>query len=82
MDRFGRNDRDFKGKEFLSVQMVKDVLELRRRGVSAGEIEKRLGLAGGVVGRAGLEGGGVVRAVVVEETPEVKQAAAKAKVQA
>ncbi|KAK3354685.1 hypothetical protein B0H65DRAFT_562851 [Neurospora tetraspora] len=61
MDKFGRNDKTFKGRQFLSVQMVKDVFELRRRGVGTEEIERRLGLARGVV--RGMEGGGVVRAV-------------------
>lgn len=62
MEKFGRrNSKNFKGRQFLSIQMVKDVFELRRRGVKEEEIEKRLGLARGVV-RA-VEGGGVVRAV-------------------
>ncbi|KAK1783888.1 hypothetical protein QBC45DRAFT_474444 [Copromyces sp. CBS 386.78] len=66
MDKFGRNDKNFHGRQFLTVQMVKDVFELRGRGVSAGDIERRLGLAGGVV--KAVEGGGVVRSVnVVEE---------------
>ncbi|EGO51649.1 hypothetical protein NEUTE1DRAFT_132537 [Neurospora tetrasperma FGSC 2508] len=61
MDKFGRNDKSFQGRQFLSVQMVKDVFELRKRGASEEEIERRLGLAKGVV--RGVEGGGVVRAV-------------------
>ncbi|KAK3489295.1 uncharacterized protein B0T23DRAFT_422039 [Neurospora hispaniola] len=61
MDKFGRNDKSFQGREFLSVQMVKDVFELRKRGASEEEIERRLGLAKGVV--KGVEGGGVVKAV-------------------
>ena len=61
MDKFGRNDKSFKGRQFLSVQMVKDVFELKKRGVTEAEVEKRLGLGKGVV-RA-VEGGGVLRGV-------------------
>ena len=61
MERFGRNDKNFQGRQFLSVQMVKDVFELRRRGLSAEDVEKRLGLAKGVV--RSVEGGGVLRGV-------------------
>ncbi|KAA8636196.1 hypothetical protein SMACR_04991 [Sordaria macrospora] len=61
MDKFGRNDKSFKGRQFLSVQMVKDVFELKKRGVIEAEVEKRLGLGKGVV-RA-VEGGGVLRGV-------------------
>ncbi|KAK3388902.1 hypothetical protein B0T20DRAFT_88792 [Sordaria brevicollis] len=72
MDQFGRNARGFKGRQFLSVQMVKDVFELRKRGVSPEDVERRLGLAKGVV--KSVEGGEVVRGVdVVVEAAKEKE---------
>lgn len=45
-----------KGKEFLDIGTVKQILVLRQRGESALAIEARLGLRPGVVARLGPEG--------------------------
>lgn len=45
-----------KGKEFLDVGTIRDVLALRQRGEAAGDIEARLGLRRGVVDRLGARG--------------------------
>lgn len=45
-----------KGRRFIDVQTLRQVLVLRGEGMRGGEIEERLGLAKGVVGRLGKEG--------------------------
>ncbi|KAL2133827.1 hypothetical protein VTI74DRAFT_1593 [Chaetomium olivicolor] len=45
-----------KGREFLDIGTVKQILVLRQRGESASVIEERLGLKPGVVARLGPEG--------------------------
>ncbi|KAL9117091.1 MAG: hypothetical protein Q9187_006376 [Circinaria calcarea] len=49
--------KGFKGREFLDVMMIRQVLMLRdERGVDEAEIERRLGLKEGVVKRLGGKG--------------------------
>lgn len=48
--------RGAKGRSFLDVVTLRQVLVLRDRGVSGEEIERRLELRGGVVGRLGGRG--------------------------
>ncbi|KAF8856572.1 hypothetical protein BDZ45DRAFT_675427 [Acephala macrosclerotiorum] len=45
-----------KGRRFIDVHTLRQVLVLRGEGMGSGEIEERLGLANGVVGRLGREG--------------------------
>jgi hypothetical protein len=54
LDNMGKSSD--KGKEFLDVGIIKQILVLRQGGVSATDIEARLGLKPGVVARLGPQG--------------------------
>jgi hypothetical protein len=58
-DAIGR--KGFKGRKFLDVGTIREVVRLRGSGVGDGEIEGRMGLEKGIVGKTGPDG--VVRVV-------------------
>ena len=43
----------FQGRTLISAQQIREVLELKERGLATGEIEKRLRLRSGLVGKLG-----------------------------
>jgi hypothetical protein len=52
----GQGRKGFKGKRFLEVGMLREVVRLRGRGVERRDIERRFGLRKGVLEELGRDG--------------------------